>query len=82
MNYILQEEDSVMFIKFLRVSWNCYGERMQKRRMSKQVARAAMEVTRRREKPQKKQRDEVELDLKFMGIKYMNSKTVGKERKL
>jgi hypothetical protein len=37
--------------------------------MPKQVARAAMEIKRRREKPQKRQRDEVELDLKFMGIK-------------
>jgi len=46
--------DFVMFLKFLRVSWNCYVERTQNQRIPKQVARAAMEVAERREKPQKK----------------------------
>jgi len=55
---------TVIFIKFLRLSCNCCVERTQKQRIPKQAARGAMEVTRTREKPQKRQRDEVELDLK------------------
>jgi hypothetical protein len=45
MNYIMQGEGTVKFVMSFLASWD-YDERMQMQRMSKQVTRATMEVTR------------------------------------
>jgi hypothetical protein len=45
-----QGEATLVFIKFLRVSWDFYVKRTQKQRIPKKFARAAIEVRKRREK--------------------------------
>jgi hypothetical protein len=60
--------DIVKFIKSSRIRW--YGhERMQNKGIPKQIAAATIEGTRKRGRPSKRRKDEVEEDLNIMGIK-------------
>ena len=59
----------VKLIKSLRLRCNGHVERVQNQRMEKQIATVTMERTRKRGRPRKRWRDEVEDDLNIMGIK-------------
>jgi hypothetical protein len=82
MNCTLQGKDNVMFVKYLQESWDCYVEITQKQRMPKQVVRAPVEVIRRREDTQKREIDAVELDLRFIRMKYTNSNKRDRQEKV
>jgi hypothetical protein len=65
----LQGEDIVKCIKTSRIRWYGHVERMQNQRMPKQTAVATIEGTRKRGRPRKRWKDEVEEDLKYNGNK-------------
>ena len=64
---ILQTEGTIKFIKSLRLRWNDHVERIQNQRMAKQITTA--EGIRKRERPRKRLRDEVEEYLNGMEMK-------------
>jgi hypothetical protein len=66
---ILQGADIVKFIKSSRIRRYGHVERMQNQRMPKQIAAATTEGTRKRGRPCKIWKDEVEEDLNIVGIK-------------
>jgi hypothetical protein len=65
----LQGADIEKFIKSSRIRWYGHVERMQNQRMPKQIAAATIEGKRKRGKPGKRWKDEVEEDLNITGIK-------------
>jgi hypothetical protein len=66
---ILQGADIVKFIKSSRIRWYGHVKRMKNQRMPKQIAAATTERTRKRGRPRKRWKDEVEEDFNIMGIK-------------
>jgi hypothetical protein len=68
---IFQGADIVKFIKFSRIRWYGHVERMQNQRMPKQTAAVTTEGTRKRGRPGKRWKDEVEEDLNIMGEKKL-----------
>jgi hypothetical protein len=68
-NKIQQGEDILKFIKSLQLRWYGHVKRMQNQWMPKQIATATMEQTKKRGRPRKRWRDEVEEDLNIMGTK-------------
>jgi hypothetical protein len=75
----LQGADIVKFIKSSRIRWYGYVERMQNERMPKQIAVATIEGTRKRGRPRKRWKDEVEEDLNIMGI--TNGRAAARDRR-
>jgi hypothetical protein len=71
--------DIVKFTNSLRLRCSEHNERMNNERMPKQVVNARMEGIRKREKQWKRWTDEVEEDLKIMGVR--NVHTVARDRK-
>jgi hypothetical protein len=67
--YILQGEDIVTFIKSSRIRWYGHVERMQNQKIPKQIVAATIEGKRKRGRPRKRWKDEVEEGLNIMGIK-------------
>jgi hypothetical protein len=76
---ILEGADIVKFIKSLRLRWCGHIERMNNERMPKKIMTTNMEGTRYRGRPRKRWIDEVEEDLKIMGIRYWHA--VAKDRR-
>jgi hypothetical protein len=66
---MLQEKDTVKFIEFPQLRGNGHVERIQNHRMLKQTAKAAMELTKKKERTRMRWRDKVEENLNPMGIK-------------
>jgi hypothetical protein len=62
--YILQGADIVKCIKSSRIRWYGYVERMQNQRTPKQIAAATREGTRKRGRPRKRWKEELEEDRK------------------
>jgi hypothetical protein len=77
---ILQGTDIVKSIKFSRIRWYGHVERMKNQRMSKQIAAATTEGTRKRGRPRKRWKDEVEEDLNIMGIKNGRAAARGRRK--
>jgi hypothetical protein len=75
--FILEGAEIVKFIKYLRVRWCGHIERMNNERMPKKMT-TKMEGTRKKRKTRKRWIDEVEEDLKIMGIR--NWHAVAKDR--
>jgi hypothetical protein len=65
----LQGADIVKFIKSSRIRWYGHDERVKNQRIPKQIAVAKREGTRKRGRPRKRWKDEVEEDLNIMGVK-------------
>jgi hypothetical protein len=75
----LQGADIVKFIKSSRIRQYGHVERMQNQRLPKQIATAIIEGTRKRGRPRKRWKDEVEEDLNIMGIK--NGRAAARDRR-
>jgi hypothetical protein len=66
---ILEGADIVKFIKYLSLRWCGHSERMNNERMPKKIMTTKMEGTRKTGGPRKRWIDEIEEDLKIMGIR-------------
>jgi hypothetical protein len=75
----LQGADIVKFIKSCRIGWYGHVERMQKQRMPKQIAATTIEGIRKRGRPRKRWKDEVEEELNVMGMK--NGRAAARDRR-
>jgi hypothetical protein len=64
-------ENIVKWIKGKRISWLGHLERMEEDRMPKKIFTQELEGTRRREKPRKGWREEVERDLQVLGVRRL-----------
>jgi len=62
-------ENIVIWIKGQRISWLGHLERMEEDRMPKEIFTQELEGTRRRERPWKRWKEEVERDLQVLGVK-------------
>jgi len=58
----------VKWIKGQRIRWLCHLERMEEDRMPKKIFTLEMEGTRRRGRPRKRWKEEVERDLQALGV--------------
>ena len=59
----------VKWIKGQMISWLDHLERMEEDRMPKKIFTQELEGTRRRERPRKGQKEEVEIDLQVLGVR-------------
>jgi hypothetical protein len=62
-------ENIVKWIKGQRISWLGHLERMEEDRMPKKIFTRELEVTRRRGRPRKRWKEEVERDLQVLGMR-------------
>jgi hypothetical protein len=62
-------ENVVKWIKVQRISWLGHLERMEENRMPKKIFTQELEGTRRRRRPRKRWKEEVERDLQVLGVK-------------
>jgi len=62
-------ENIVKWIKGQRISWLGYLERMEEDRIPKKIFIQELEGTRRRERPRKRWKEEVERDLQVLGVR-------------
>jgi hypothetical protein len=62
-------ENTVKWIKGQRISWLGHLERMEEDRMPKKIFTREMEGTRRRGRPRKRWKEEVERDLQVLGVR-------------
>jgi hypothetical protein len=62
-------ENIVKWIKGQMISWLSHPERMVEDRMSKKIFTQALEGTRRRGRPRKRYKEEVERDLQVLGVR-------------
>jgi len=71
-------ENIVKWIKGQRISWLGHLERMEEERMPKKIFTQELEGTRRRGRPRKRWKEEVERDLQVLGVRKWRPKpTVG-----
>jgi hypothetical protein len=73
-------ENIVKWIKGERISWLDHLERMEEDRMSKKISTQELEGTRRRGKPRKGWREEVERDLQVMGVRRRRELVIDSEK--
>ena len=59
----------VKWIKGQRISWLCHLERMEEDRMPKKILNQELEGKRRRGRPRKRWKEEVERDLQVLGVR-------------
>jgi len=64
-----KEENIVKWIKGQRISWLGHLERMEEDRMPKKIFTQELERTRRRGRPTKRWKEEVERDLQVVGVR-------------
>jgi hypothetical protein len=62
-------ENMVIWIKGQRISWLGHLKRMEKDRMTKKIFTQELEGTRRRGRPRKRWKEEVERDLQVLGVR-------------
>jgi len=71
--FLLEEmskgENIVKWIKGQRISWLGHLERMEDYRMAKKIFTQELEGTRRRRRPSKRWKEEVERDLEVLGVR-------------
>ena len=72
---ILQKEDIVRFIKAQRLRWIGHVERMKENRVPKRIYKASMTGRRKQGRPRSRWKDEVEKDIRNMGIRGWKDKT-------
>jgi hypothetical protein len=66
---ISKGENTVKWIKGQRISWLGHLERKEEERMPKKIFTQKLEGTRRREKPRKGWKEEVERDFQVLGVR-------------
>jgi len=62
-------DNTVKWIKGQRISWLCHLERMEEDRMTKKIFTQELEGTRKRGRPRKRWKEEVERDLQGLGVR-------------
>ena len=62
-------ENIVKWIKGLKISWLGHLERMEEDRMPKKISTEELEEKRRRGRPRKRWKEEVERDLQVLGVR-------------
>jgi len=84
MNRELEElskrENIVKWIKGQRISWLGHLERMEEDRMIKKIFTQELEGTRRRGRPRKGWREEVERDLQVLGVRRWREVVIDREK--
>jgi len=73
-------ENIVKWIKGLRISWLGHLERMEENRMPKEIFTQELEGTRRRGRPRKGWREEVERDLQVLGVRRWIEFVIDREK--
>ena len=73
-------ENVVKWIKGQRISWLGHLERMEEDRMSKKIFTQEMEGTRRKGRPRKGWREEVERDLQVLEVRRWRELVIDKEK--
>jgi hypothetical protein len=71
-------ENIVKWIKWQRISWLGHLERMEEDRMPKKIFTQELEGTRRRVRPRRGRREEVERDLQVVGVRRWRELVIGK----
>jgi hypothetical protein len=71
-------ENIVKWIKGQRISWLGHLERMKKDRMLKKIFTQELEGTRRRGRPRKRWKEDVERDLQVLGVRRWRKSVTGK----
>jgi len=75
-----KEETIVKWIKGQRISWLGHLERMEEDRMLKKIFTQELEGTRRRERPRKGWREEVERVLQVLGVRRWRELVIDREK--
>jgi hypothetical protein len=73
-------ENIVKWIKWQRISWLGYLERIEEDRMPKKIFTQELEGTRQRGRPRKGWRDEVERDLQLLGVRRWRELVIDREK--
>jgi hypothetical protein len=73
-------ENIVKWIKELRISWLGHLERMEEDRMPIKIFAQKLEGTRRRGRPRKGWREEVEKDLQVLGVRGWRELVIDKKK--
>jgi len=73
-------ENIVKWIKGQRISWLGHLERMEEDRMPKKIFMQELEGTRRRGRPRKGWREEVERDLQVLGVRRWRELVIDREK--
>jgi len=73
-------ENIVKWIKGQRISWLGHLERMEEDRMSKKIFIQELEGKRRRERPRKGWREEVERDLQLVGVRRRREMVIDRDK--
>ena len=73
-------ENIVKWIKGQRINWLGHLERMKEDRMSKKIFTQELERTRRRGRPRKGWREEVERDLQVLGVRRWRELVIDREK--
>jgi len=72
--------NTVIWIKGQRISWLGHLERMEEDRMPKKIFTQELEETRRRGRPRKGRREEVERDLQVLGVRRLRELVIDREK--
>jgi len=73
-------ENIVKWVKGQRISWLGHLERMEEDRMPKKIFAQELEGTRRRGRPRKRWKDEVERDLQVLGVRRWRELVADKKK--
>jgi hypothetical protein len=73
-------ENTVKRIKGQRISWLGHLERMEEDRMPKKIFTQELEGTRRRGRPRKEWREEVERDLQVLGVRRWRELVIDRDK--
>jgi hypothetical protein len=73
-------ENIVKWIKRQGISWLGHLERMEEDRMPKNIFTQELEATRRRERPRKGWREEVERDLQVLGVRRWRELVINRKK--
>jgi hypothetical protein len=77
---LIKGKNIVKWIKGQRISWLGHLERMEEDRMPKKIFTQELEGTRRRGRPRKGWREEVEKDLQMLGVRRWRELVVDREK--
>jgi len=73
-------ENRVKWIKQQKISWLGHLERMEENRMPKKIFTQELEGTRRRRRPRKGWREEVERDVQVLGVRRWREMAIDREK--
>jgi hypothetical protein len=80
LEYLNKGENIVKWIKGQRISWLGHLERMEEDRMSKKIFTQELDGPRRRGRPRKGWREEVERDLQVLGVRRWRELVIDRDK--